>query len=83
MNSHMEIKDIENREDLSRFVKELHLSLKNGDRWENRDLGTFLEAMSAWIIDMDGHFENLNEPLPDQPSWQTFAQILSAATIYE
>ncbi|WP_442857041.1 DUF7660 family protein [Arthrobacter sp. YN] len=51
--------------------------------WENADLESFLEAMSAWTRDMDGYFMNRGEPVPDVPSWQLFAQMLLAAKIYE
>jgi hypothetical protein len=44
--------------------------------WENPDLGSFLEAMSAWTVDM-------RERIPDRPSWRTFADMLMAAKIYE
>lgn len=83
MNMQDEIKKIDSREDLARFVDEMQRSLREGQQWENRDLSSFLEAMAGWITDMDGYFENIGECCPDQPTWQTFAQILAAATIYE
>ena len=83
MNMNDRVKNISNREDLARFVEEMSKALKNGERWENRDLKSFLEAMAAWIEDMDGYFENQGEPCPTSPSWKTFAQILAASTVYE
>ena len=83
MNMQDEVKIIDSREDLARFVDEMRRSLQDGQQWENRDLGSFLDAMAAWITDMDGYFENIGEPCPERPTWQTFAQILAAATIYE
>ena len=44
--------------------------------WENSDLESFLEAMHAWTEDM-------GDRLPSEPSWQTFAKMLMAATVYE
>lgn len=83
MNIQDQIGNIGSREDLAEFVVELRKSLRNGQQWKNRDLDAFLDAMSAWIEDMDGYFENIGEPCPNQPTWRTFAQILAAAAIYE
>ena len=44
--------------------------------WENPELGAFLEAMSAWSR------ASVNR-LDTQPTWQTFANMLMAAKIYE
>ncbi|BCW08331.1 fumarylacetoacetate hydrolase family protein [Arthrobacter sp. NtRootA1] len=51
--------------------------------WENSDLESFPEALSAWTRDMDGYFANLGEPVPDEPSWRLIAQMLLAARVYE
>ena len=83
MNMQNRIKEIGSREDLAKFVEEMSATLRSGQQWENRDLKSFLEAMAAWIGDMDGYFENQGEVCPKEPSWQTFAQILAASTVYE
>ena len=84
MNIQDQVDGIKSREDLSKFVDEMRFSLsKGGKGWENTDLASYLEAMAAWISDMDGYFENIGEPCPEKPTWKTFAQILAAATIYE
>lgn len=83
MNMQDSIKEIRNREDLATFVEEMRASLKKGHQWENQDLESFFGAMAAWIDDMDGYFENQGKACPEEPSWQTFAQILAASTIYE
>jgi hypothetical protein len=44
-----------------------------GDQWRNKDIYTFLQAMAAW----------LNDGKVEQPSWQLFADALSAAAIDE
>ena len=48
----------------------------NAGGWENPDLESFLDAMAAWIEDMD-------DRLPISPSWDTFRDILLAAKSYE
>ncbi len=84
MNMRDQVDRINSREDLAKFVDEMRLSLrKGGQGWENKDFSSYLEAMAAWISDMDGYFENIGEPCPDKPTWRTFAQILAASTIYE
>lgn len=51
-------------------------------RWEAQSIEHYLEALAAWVNDMDGWFKNRGEQMPD-PSWWLFAQILIAARVYE
>ena len=46
-------------------------------------LADYLEAMAAWIQDAEGYYRNSGQPVPQQPSWHNFAEILSAAKVYE
>ncbi len=76
--------NIETREDLVKFIGVLaNESSSSSKNWENDDLPSFLEAMAAWIEDMDGYYQNKGEPMPSQPSWKTIGEILKAATRYE
>ncbi len=76
--------NIATREDLVKFIQSLaNESSSASSNWENEDLPSFLEAMAAWIEDMDGYYQNQGEPTPNQPSWKTIGEILKAATIYE
>jgi hypothetical protein len=78
------VDSVRTREDLVRFVRGLLSDLKeNPDDWENTDLARYLEALAAWVEDMDGVFKNRGEPVPERPDWKTLAQILLAASIYE
>ena len=75
---------INTREDLARFVLDLSEDYRKDPKsWENRDLTSFLTALSGWIMDMDGYFINQNQPVPEAPSWKTLAQMLAAAKQYE
>lgn len=48
---------ISNREDFVLFVYELSKSFRtNPESWENKDLGAYLEALAAWVEDMDGYY---------------------------
>lgn len=75
---------IENRNELAAFIRVLRSDLHNKpESWENADLALFLEALAAWIEDMDGYFENTNQKTPNEPSWQLIATMLLAARHYE
>lgn len=44
--------------------------------WENPELGSFLEAMHAWVEDM-------GDRLPSDADWETFARMFIAGKGYE
>ena len=72
------------REEFIAQVQSLRDDLQqHPNAWPNDDLPSFLEALQAWVEDMDGYFANQGQPIPEQPSWQLLANILRAATIYE
>jgi hypothetical protein len=55
-----------------------------GDKWENKDIYTFLQAMAAWLNDAAGYYRNTGQNVAvEQPSWQLFADALTAASVYE
>ena len=69
---------ISSREDFVCFVRDLLQGYRHKpDAWENRDLETYLEAIAAWVEDMDGYYGNRGEPVPPQPSWKLFGEVLS------
>jgi hypothetical protein len=71
-------------QDLAQFVRALVASLDQDDAsWENRDLKSFLAAAAAWIEDMDGYYRNSGQEVPESPSWETVADMLAAARVYE
>ncbi|OMH29039.1 hypothetical protein [Motiliproteus sp. MSK22-1] len=78
-------KDVASSQDLADFIgKMLRDYQLNKDSWENVTLEAFLEAMSAWVEDMDGYYTNVGETFDDKnPTWSNFSDILSAATMYE
>jgi hypothetical protein len=81
---HDEVERIETREDLAAFVQ---LPGREYDRdpaaWENSDLESFLEALSAWVADMPGYFENRGLNPAEVPVWRLFGMMLLAARSYE
>jgi hypothetical protein len=75
---------VNSRDEFVLFVRSLLNDLRmNESRWDNRELGTFLEALAAWTEDMDGYYQNRGEPVPREPSWQLLADMLAAARVYE
>jgi hypothetical protein len=74
--------------DRQAFIKFLHLLredfLNNKSDWENYDMDSFLEALSAYAKDLQGYYNNSEQKIDaDVPSWQAFADILLGAKIYE
>lgn len=80
----MQPNNITTRQDLAAFILALRHELEQEpEAWENRTLSDFLEALAGWTEDMDGYFLNRGEEVPQQPTWQTLALMLRAATVYE
>ena len=76
--------NVQTRQELAAFVLALANDYETrSDQWENDQLPLYLNAMAAWIDDMDGFFQNRGEAAPDQPTWALLASILLAAKIYE
>lgn len=79
-----EIKKIHTRQDFISFVRALKKDyLENLSTWENRDIGSFLEAMASWVEDMDGFYISQGLPVPEKPDWNILADILKGGKLYE
>lgn len=78
------VEAIRSRDDFVSFVRSLRSSLgAKGNGSEDRNLESYLEAIAAWVEDMDGYYENRGQPVPQQPDWKVLGEILLAATFYE
>jgi hypothetical protein len=83
-NIHNTAKLVHNRESFVAFASKLSADWKNdSESWENRDLGAYLEAVAAWVEDMDGYYLNQGLPVPEHVNWKVLADILMAARVYE
>jgi hypothetical protein len=72
------------RGDFLAFVKALTKDLRdNPATWENASLERYLEALGAWVEDMDGYYTNQGKSVPQQPDWKVVADMLMAAKMYE
>ncbi|MCQ1580516.1 DUF7660 family protein [Streptomyces parvus] len=72
------------REALSGFLRRLRQDYEaSGGQWENRTLGSFLEALETWVADAPGWYANHGQELPPEGDWAFMARALSAARFYE
>lgn len=74
---------ITTREEL---ITQIYLLLEEGapSLWENNTAQSFLQALAAWLNDCRGYYKNINSPVDvETPTWQVFADALTAATEYE
>ena len=77
---------IQTREDFIEFMNFFVASIRSGEPIENNTIESYLGAMTSWVEDMDGYYENMgiiNEMKLDAVNWRVFADILIAATMYE
>lgn len=58
--------------------------LDNPNEWENKNLDDFLAAMSRYVEDIQGYYNNTKQNVnADEASWKVFADIFHGAKIYE
>ncbi|MDP9373188.1 MAG: hypothetical protein M3Q65_12195 [Chloroflexota bacterium] len=75
---------IRSRDDFVSFVHALVQDLKeNPDEWESCELGDYLEGLAVWVGTMDQLHRNLGEPVPKEPTWNLFGQMLLGAKYQE
>lgn len=74
----MEHDQVNDQASFARYVERLRADLDAPDaraRWENIDLPSFLEAMSAWAASWPN--------APDPNPWRHAADVVTAAIVYE
>lgn len=72
------------RDDFVAFVQRLSEEFRASPQsWEHKDIGSYLDALAAWVSDMDGYYIHRGQPVLQNPDWQTVADMLRAATLYE
>ena len=83
---HPIIEDISGKEDFLSFLGKFISDYKeNPEAWDNKTLINYLEGIEGWVEDMEGYYKNNNLNHVDlvNINWRVFADILSAARIYE
>jgi hypothetical protein len=85
MNQELLNHKIVDRQTFSDFIKMLRQDfIKNPNDWQNKTLPDFLEAMSSYVEDIQGYYDNTNQKInADIASWKVFADIFHGAKIYE
>jgi len=57
MKQQEKIKEIKTTEEFVSFVNNLSKDFHDNPKsWENNNLGAFLEALAAWVEDMEGYY---------------------------
>ena len=76
---------VNSRESFISFLILLQQDLHhNPDKWENKTLADFLEAMRNYAEDIQGYYDNASQSTnADVAHWQVFADIMRGARIYE
>ncbi|HFK1486735.1 MULTISPECIES: DUF7660 family protein [Bacillus cereus group] len=75
---------VDSKEKLVEFLFYLQKDFKeNKDEWENITLEDYLESLEAWLSDCDGAFQNKDEEMPKNISWNFIATVLLAGSYYE
>ncbi len=79
-----ELDNVSTKDDFSLFLKRMVSDFNDHyDDWENQDLPSFLEAMSGWVEEMDGYYDNQEKAFPNDINWKVIANIFYAAKYYE
>jgi len=73
---------IETKAEFLQFVR--ILGSQDPGRWESRSAAEFVAALGSWLEDADCFYRNAGIDMDtSEPSWQLFADMLRAATVYE
>ena len=79
-----QVKHMKTREDFVAFLRSLVRDFRERpEQWENAGLEAYLEAMAAWVQDMDGYYRKGGEKVPQHLTWKNLGEMLLAARIYE
>jgi hypothetical protein len=75
---------ITTRDDLASFLDLLSAdAVDHGSEWENGQIDTMLESMSAWLRDSTGHPNFTHHPDLSPVQWRFVAELLLAGKYYE
>ncbi len=84
MDINKKIDSIRTKEDLMDFLEFLCDDRQSKkEEWKNRTIEDYLAAVSSWIEDMEGYYENNNLPIPDNVGWGFIATLFYVGKIYE
>lgn len=69
------------RHQFSLYIEQLR---KRQEKFENKTLDDFLEALGRYSEDIGAYYQNRNEKIDlEKVDWKVFADLLEGASIYE
>lgn len=73
------------KQEFIHFIENLKTDfIENKEQWENKTIEDYLEAMSRYVEDIDGYYENTNQDIDlEKIDWKVFADVLKGSSIYE
>lgn len=75
---------VDSKTELALFLERLSEDFeKDRESWDNRDIPTYLRALSNWLRSSDGYFKNIQQEPLKGPTWQLIAIAHLAASNYE
>ena len=78
------INKMKSKEELIDFLEFLSKDrVQKKDEWYNNTIEDYLAAISSWIEDMEGYYENFNLPIPNHVNWSFIATLFYVGKIYE
>lgn len=84
MNLYDKINNIKSKEELIDFLYLLSKdSVKKKKEWQNDTIEDYLTSVASWIEDMEGYYENMNLPMPQNVNWSFIAILFYVGKIYE
>ena len=84
MDLHAKVDSVGSRDQFVDFLNALRQdAVAQPEEWQNKTLDEYLEALAAWVQDMDGYYKNNNRSVPTSPSWRNLAEMMLAAKYYE
>ena len=84
MNLYDKINNIKTKEELIDFLHFLSKdSVKKKEEWQNNTIEDYLTSVASWIEDMEGYYENMNLPMPQNKDWSFIAILFYVGKIYE
>lgn len=85
MNYEIDTKHIKSKGDFINFLENLIRDFRtNGDKWENKSINDYLEAMKAFLSSVEGFKKNIKPDLETESiNWELIADAFLAARIYE
>lgn len=84
MDLYDKINNIKSKEELIDFLDFLSKDRsKNKEEWQNNAIEDYLAAISSWMEDMEGYYENMNLPTQNNENWSFIATLFYVGKIYE